>query len=70
MPAAIPADVGEPLAEIRIPEAIKAQVLTTEPTGAFVPPEDVGTSAVFGCSDTAARVTDANFPIHGEWSAE
>ena len=76
-----PGYVWTPLVERQIPDTMKARNLTKEqvindvllaaqPTKQFVTAEQVGSLAVYLCSDAAAQITGANLSIDGGWTAQ
>jgi 3-hydroxybutyrate dehydrogenase len=50
--------------------AAKAFLGEKQPSGNFVAPSDIAALAVFLCSDAAAQITGASFPIDGGWTAQ
>jgi 3-hydroxybutyrate dehydrogenase len=75
-----PGYVWTPLVEKQIPDTMKARSMTKEqvindvllaaqPTKEFVTVEQVGSLALFLCSDDAAQITGANLCIDGGWTA-
>jgi 3-hydroxybutyrate dehydrogenase len=75
-----PGYVWTPLVEKQIPDTMKARSMTKEqvindvllaaqPTKEFVTAEQVGSLALFLCSDDAAQITGANLCIDGGWTA-
>jgi 3-hydroxybutyrate dehydrogenase len=51
-------------------EAEKLSLLSEkQPMHAFTTPESIGALAVFLCSDAAATMTGAAYPIDGGWTA-
>lgn len=52
-------------------EAAKREILSEkQPTGRFVPVEDVAALTRFLCSSVAGNITGACFPIDGGWTAQ
>lgn len=79
--AICPGYVLTPLVEKQIPETARARsmpedevkrdvLLTAQPTKQFVTTEQIGTRAVFLCSDAGASITDAALPVDGGWTAQ
>jgi 3-hydroxybutyrate dehydrogenase len=79
--AICPGYVTTPLVERQIPETAKARgiseedvvkhvLLAAQPTRRFVTTEEVGSLAVFLCTDAAASITGASLPIDGGWTAQ
>ena len=79
--AICPGYVLTPLVEKQIPDTAKARGLTEEqvkrdvllgaqPTKQFVTTEQLGTLAVFLCSDGAASITGTALPVDGGWTAQ
>ena len=75
-----PGYVWTPLVEKQIPDTMMARGMTKEqvvndvllaaqPTKEFVTVEQVGSLALFLCSDDAAQITGANLCIDGGWTA-
>src|SRR5919106_2946458 len=75
-----PGYVWTPLVEKQIPNTMKARNMTKEqvikdvlldaqPTKEFVTADQVGSLALFLCSDDAAQITGANLSIDGGWTA-
>jgi 3-hydroxybutyrate dehydrogenase len=76
-----PGYVWTPLVEKQIPDTMKARGLTEEqvkrdvllaaqPTKEFVTIEQVGSLALYLCSDAAASITGTNISIDGGWTAQ
>jgi 3-hydroxybutyrate dehydrogenase len=76
-----PGYVWTPLVEKQIPDTMKSRnmtkdqvindvLLAAQPTKEFVTVEQVGSLALFLCSDDAAQITGANLSIDGGWTAE
>jgi 3-hydroxybutyrate dehydrogenase len=70
-----------PLVQKQIPETAKARGLTEEqvvndvllhaqPTRKFVTTEQVGSLAVFLCTEAGASITGAALPVDGGWTAQ
>jgi len=79
--AICPGYVLTPLVEKQIPETAKARGITedavvrdvllhAQPTHQFVTTEQIGSLAVFLCTDAAASITGAAIPIEGGWTAQ
>lgn len=79
--AICPGYVWTPLVERQIPDTAKARGLTEEqvkqdvllkaqPTKTFVTVDQLGSLAVFLCSDAAASITGASLPVDGGWVAQ
>lgn len=79
--AICPGYVLTPLVQKQIPETAKARGLTEEqvikdvllraqPTRQFVTTKQIGTLAVFLCTDAAASMTGTALPIEGGWTAQ
>ena len=75
-----PGYVWTPLVEKQIPDTMKSRHMTEEqvkhdvllaaqPTKEFVTIEQVGSLALYLCSDAAASITGANLSIDGGWTA-
>ena len=78
--AVSPGYVWTPLVEAQIPDTMAARKLSREqviqdvllksqPTKAFVTPEQVAALVVFLCGDAAAQITGANLSMDGGWTA-
>ena len=79
--AICPGYVWTPLVERQIPDTAKARGMTEEqvkqevllkaqPTKAFVTVDQLGSLAMFLCSDDAASITGASLPVDGGWVAQ
>ena len=79
--AICPGYVLTPLVEKQIPETAKARGITedavvrdvllhAQPTHQFVTTEQIGSLAVFLCTNAAASITGAAIPIEGGWTAQ
>ncbi|MEM8949050.1 MAG: 3-hydroxybutyrate dehydrogenase [Pseudomonadota bacterium] len=79
--AICPGYVWTPLVESQIPDTAKARGMTEEqvkqdvllkaqPTKAFVTVDQLGSLAMFLCSDDAASITGASLPVDGGWVAQ
>jgi 3-hydroxybutyrate dehydrogenase len=56
--------------DLDMDEAAKSFLREKQPSESFVAPHDIGALAVFLCSDAAAQITGASFPIDGGWTAQ
>ncbi|MEE4238918.1 MAG: 3-hydroxybutyrate dehydrogenase [Anderseniella sp.] len=54
---------------LELDEAAKSFLREKQPSENFVSPSDIGALALFLCSDAAAQITGAAFPIDGGWTA-
>jgi 3-hydroxybutyrate dehydrogenase len=79
--AICPGYVWTPLVERQIPDTAKARGMTEEqvkqevllkaqPTKKFVTVDQLGSLALFLCSDAAASITGASLPVDGGWVAQ
>ena len=79
--AICPAYVWTPLVEKQIPDTAKARGITedevindvllkAQPTKKFVTVDQLGSLALFLCSDDASSITGAALPIDGGWTAQ
>lgn len=79
--AICPGYVWTPLVERQIPDTAKARGMTEEqvkqevllkaqPTKTFVTVDQLGSLALFLCSDDAASMTGASLPVDGGWVAQ
>ncbi|MGI9500773.1 MAG: 3-hydroxybutyrate dehydrogenase [Geminicoccaceae bacterium] len=79
--AVCPGYVWTPLVERQIPDTAKARGLTedeviqdvllkAQPTKKFVTVDQLGSLAMFLCSDDAASITGAALPVDGGWIAQ
>jgi 3-hydroxybutyrate dehydrogenase len=79
--AICPGYVLTPLVEKQIPETasargisedevVKQVLLAAQPTRRFVTTEQVGTLALFLCTEAAASITGTALPIDGGWTAQ
>jgi 3-hydroxybutyrate dehydrogenase len=79
--AICPGYVWTPLVERQIPDTMKARGLTEEqvkqdvllkaqPTKKFVTIDQLGSLALFLCSEHAASITGASLPVDGGWVAQ
>jgi 3-hydroxybutyrate dehydrogenase len=56
--------------DLDMDEAARSFLREKQPSESFVVPHDIGALAVFLCSDAAAQITGASFPIDGGWTAQ
>ncbi|MGI9508489.1 MAG: 3-hydroxybutyrate dehydrogenase [Geminicoccaceae bacterium] len=79
--AICPGYVWTPLVERQIPDTAKARGMTEEqvkqdvllkaqPTKTFVTVDQLGSLAMFLCSDAASSITGASLPVDGGWVAQ
>ncbi len=79
--AICPGYVWTPLVERQIPDTMKARGLTEEqvkqdvllkaqPTKKFVTVDQLGSLAMFLCSEAASSITGASLPVDGGWVAQ
>ena len=79
--AICPGYVWTPLVERQIPDTAKARGMTEEqvkqevllkaqPTKKFVTVDQLGSLAMFLCSDAASSITGASLPVDGGWIAQ
>jgi 3-hydroxybutyrate dehydrogenase len=54
---------------ISLEEATRSYLSERQPSGRFVPMQNVGAMVVFLCSEAASDITGAALPIDGGWSA-
>jgi 3-hydroxybutyrate dehydrogenase len=53
------------------PDAAKTRLLgEKQPSQEFATPEQIGALAVFLCSEAAAQIRGAAFPVDGGWTAQ
>lgn len=51
-------------------QAARALLAEKQPSGRFTTVEEVGALALFLCSEAAANITGASFPVDGGWTAQ
>ena len=56
--------------DLDLESAAKSFLREKQPSKSFVLPSDIGELAVFLCTDAAAQITGASFPIDGGWTAQ